>query len=159
MNEYRIKALRLGKAWSQEQLAELSSLSVRTIQRIENGEQASLETLAAIASAFDLSVTDLYSSDATDEKRLQAQGIEEKRVKIKRQIDLEARFYRRTGGYIVISVLLVLINWLTNHTISWAAIVIAVFCVLLIHQGLRIFVFNRYIDKWKAKKTSRLLEK
>ncbi|SQC91675.1 transcriptional regulator, y4mF family [Cedecea neteri] len=47
-----IKALRLSRAWSQEQLAELSSLSVRTIQRIENGGQASLETMSAIAAAF-----------------------------------------------------------------------------------------------------------
>ncbi|QWA11402.1 helix-turn-helix domain-containing protein [Sodalis ligni] len=159
MSEYRIKALRLAKAWSQEQLAELSSLSARTIQRIENGEQASLETLAAIASAFDLSVTELYSDEATSGKRHQAQAIDEKLAKIKRQIDSEAKFYRQMGGYIVTGVLLLLINWLTSHAITWSVIVIAAFCVLLINRGLRTFVFDRHIDKWKAKKTGRMLEK
>ncbi|MCW2484245.1 helix-turn-helix transcriptional regulator, partial [Candidatus Symbiopectobacterium sp. NZEC135] len=52
MNTNPIKTLRLARAWSQEQLAELSSLSVRTVQRIENGERASLDTLGAIAAAF-----------------------------------------------------------------------------------------------------------
>ena len=159
MNEYRIKELRLTKAWSQEQLAELSSLSVRTIQRIENGEQASLETLAAIASAFDTCVTELYSSEATAGKQQQAQAMDEKLAKVKRQIESEASFYRQLVGYIVTGMLLMLINWLTSHGITWSAIVVAVFCAVLINRGLRTFVFDRHIDKWKAKKTNKLLEK
>ncbi|EXF41780.1 hypothetical protein N035_002290 [Klebsiella pneumoniae EGD-HP19-C] len=35
----QVKQLRLQRAWSQEQLAEMAGLSVRTIQRIENGER------------------------------------------------------------------------------------------------------------------------
>jgi transcriptional regulator with XRE-family HTH domain len=35
-----IKKIRLERHWSQEQLAEMSGLSIRTIQRIENGENA-----------------------------------------------------------------------------------------------------------------------
>ncbi len=34
----QVKQLRLQRAWSQEQLAEMAGLSVRTIQRIENGD-------------------------------------------------------------------------------------------------------------------------
>ncbi len=41
-----------GRKWSQETLAELSRLSVRTIQRIEKGEPASKDTKRALASAF-----------------------------------------------------------------------------------------------------------
>ena len=37
-----ILTLRLEKGWSQEELAAHSGLSVRTIQRIENGQRASL---------------------------------------------------------------------------------------------------------------------
>lgn len=40
------------RKWSQETLAELSRLSVRTIQRIEKGEPASTETKRALAFAF-----------------------------------------------------------------------------------------------------------
>ena len=35
-----IKKLRLARHWSQEQLSEMSGLSIRTIQRIEKGENA-----------------------------------------------------------------------------------------------------------------------
>jgi len=41
-----VQKLRLQRGWSQEQLAIVSGLSVRTIQRIERGQSASLETLA-----------------------------------------------------------------------------------------------------------------
>ena len=47
-----VQKLRLQRGWSQEQLAELCALSVRTIQRIERGQTASLKTLNALASVF-----------------------------------------------------------------------------------------------------------
>ena len=47
-----IRELRLARGWSQEQLAELSGLSVRTIQRLENGQKAGLESLNALAAVF-----------------------------------------------------------------------------------------------------------
>ncbi|WP_300527855.1 helix-turn-helix transcriptional regulator [Maricaulis sp.] len=49
-----LKSLRLEKGWSQEQLAEISGLSERTIQRAERGETPSLETLRALAASFEL---------------------------------------------------------------------------------------------------------
>lgn len=59
MQKYRIRPLRLEKGWSQEQLATIAGLSTRTVQRIENGEQASLETLTAIAAALGVQVSNL----------------------------------------------------------------------------------------------------
>lgn len=50
---------RLERGWSQEQLAQHSGLSVRTIQRIEKGKKASLETLKCLAAAFDTTIADL----------------------------------------------------------------------------------------------------
>ncbi|WP_216819982.1 helix-turn-helix domain-containing protein [Zoogloea sp. LCSB751] len=38
-----VQKLRLQRGWSQQQLAELSGLSARTIQRIEGGQTASAE--------------------------------------------------------------------------------------------------------------------
>jgi transcriptional regulator with XRE-family HTH domain len=49
-----------GHKWSQETLAELSRLSVRTIQRIEKGEPASTETKRALASAFGCEDLDIF---------------------------------------------------------------------------------------------------
>ena len=41
-----VKKLRDRRGWTQEQLAECCGLNVRTIQRVESGNKASLETLA-----------------------------------------------------------------------------------------------------------------
>ena len=54
-----LKQLRVQKGWSQETLAEKSKISVRTIQRIENGKRANLETLKDIAYALDVEVITL----------------------------------------------------------------------------------------------------
>jgi transcriptional regulator with XRE-family HTH domain len=51
-----LKKLRLEHHWSQEQLADMSGLNIRTIQRVENGENASLETLKALASVFEINI-------------------------------------------------------------------------------------------------------
>jgi transcriptional regulator with XRE-family HTH domain len=59
-----VQKLRLQHGWSQEQLAELSGLSVRTIQRIERGLPASNETLKSLASVFEI---DFSTMQATQE--------------------------------------------------------------------------------------------
>ncbi len=71
-----VRKLRLERGWSQETLAEISDLSVRTIQRIERGGKASLESLSALAAAFDVDVatlsteTSMYSQrNVTEEER------------------------------------------------------------------------------------------
>ncbi|MRX28272.1 helix-turn-helix domain-containing protein [Kangiella sp. HZ709] len=69
-----IKKLRLQKGWSQEQLADISGLSTRTIQRLERGENASLETLKSLASVFEINVAELsghYLLDKIEEPIMQ----------------------------------------------------------------------------------------
>jgi transcriptional regulator with XRE-family HTH domain len=55
----QIQKMRLRKGWSQQQLAEVSGTSLRTIQRIEAGAPPSLETLRSLASVFEISIEDL----------------------------------------------------------------------------------------------------
>lgn len=54
-----VKKLREKKNWSQEQLAIMSGLSTRTIQRIESGNNASIESLKSIASVFEVDIDTL----------------------------------------------------------------------------------------------------
>ncbi len=54
-----LKELRLSRHISQEQLAQMSGLNVRTIQRIESGHNASFESLKCLAAALDVDVTTL----------------------------------------------------------------------------------------------------
>ncbi len=58
-----LKQLRAQKGWSQETLAEKSKISVRTIQRIENGKRANLETLKDIAYALGVEVNTLTQAN------------------------------------------------------------------------------------------------
>ena len=52
VNRELIKALRVNKSWSQERLAEVAGVSLRTVQRVENEGAASLQTRVAIADAL-----------------------------------------------------------------------------------------------------------
>jgi transcriptional regulator with XRE-family HTH domain len=54
---------RKAKAWTQDELAIASGLNLRTIQRIEKEATASLQSMKALASAFDLNIRDLEYED------------------------------------------------------------------------------------------------
>jgi transcriptional regulator with XRE-family HTH domain len=54
-----LKEQRISRHLSQEQLAQMSGLNVRTIQRIESGHNASLESLKCLAAALDIDVSTL----------------------------------------------------------------------------------------------------
>ena len=53
-----IKKMRLERHWSQDQLAEMSGLNIRTIQRIESGENAGLESLKSLGAVFEKNIVD-----------------------------------------------------------------------------------------------------
>ena len=63
------------RQWSQEQLAEISGLSVRTIQRVEQSQPASLDTRRALARAFEFEDVDVLNKPFTipTEAELKAQ--------------------------------------------------------------------------------------
>ena len=50
----RLRQLRSARQWSQDQLAELSGLNLRTIQRLEAGAKVSTESLRALAAVFEV---------------------------------------------------------------------------------------------------------
>lgn len=52
----KIKRWREERHWSQEHLADLAGIGLRTIQRIENGDAASPESLKALAAAYNVDV-------------------------------------------------------------------------------------------------------
>ena len=61
-----IKELRTDKGWTQQHLAELSDLNIRTIQRIEKDGIASMETSMSLASIFQISISSLYIKNTND---------------------------------------------------------------------------------------------
>ena len=66
----KIKEHREERAWTQEHLAEVAGVDTRTIQRVERDLTKGLETLQAIASAFDVDLRTLRSTWRIAESRL-----------------------------------------------------------------------------------------
>ena len=63
-----LKQMRIGRHLSQEQLAQMSGLNVRTIQRIESGHKASLESLKCLASVLEVDIDTLNREAYTMDK-------------------------------------------------------------------------------------------
>jgi len=61
----RLRNLRTERQWSQEQLATLSGLNLRTIQRLESGSRISVESLRALAAVFEVPPDALLVPDPT----------------------------------------------------------------------------------------------
>jgi transcriptional regulator with XRE-family HTH domain len=58
-----VRKLRLKNGWSQSQLAEMAGVTTRTIQRIERGHPASMETNKALAAVFEVDFNQLQPED------------------------------------------------------------------------------------------------
>ncbi|WP_034474469.1 helix-turn-helix domain-containing protein [Aestuariibacter salexigens] len=68
MQTFTLKPLRISRLLSQEQLAQMSGLNVRTIQRIESGHNASAESMKCIAAALDVEIDELIQEKAMIDK-------------------------------------------------------------------------------------------
>ena len=64
LNSETVKSLRLKKSWSQEHLASLSGISLRTMQRIENSGAASFESKLSISAALGVPIEYLSGKPA-----------------------------------------------------------------------------------------------
>jgi len=64
-----LRQRRLEKGWSQEQLSDISGISVRTVQRLESGERAGLETQKILAAIFEVSLSEIKDHQNGDTKK------------------------------------------------------------------------------------------
>lgn len=74
MSTTRIAHLRQEIGWTQERLSTESGVGLRTIQRLEAGKDASLETLSLVADALRVPVRELFATidDAQFSSRLES---------------------------------------------------------------------------------------
>ncbi|TLV08826.1 helix-turn-helix domain-containing protein [Klebsiella indica] len=151
----QVKQLRLQRAWSQEQLAELAGVSVRTIQRIENGDRPALETLSALAAVFEVNVAEISGDSPVGHEETLDLRIED----AKARIEQESHFYRSLMVAVVVCALLAVLNRLTDSESEWSAWVAIIWGTLLAMKGLRLFVFNEWIKNWRQARLQRLLRK
>ena len=93
-----VRTLRIQRGWSQDQLAQLSGLSVRTIQRIERGKTAGLESLKSLAAVFEVNSQDLQQETVMDTHT----NLSDKEVKIIEHVKDIKDFYSHVINYGVV---------------------------------------------------------
>jgi transcriptional regulator with XRE-family HTH domain len=121
-----IQKLRLQRGWSQEQLAELSGLSVRTVQRLERGQTASVESLKALASVFEIDFsqlkepdmdTPLYAGPRAPESR--ASDLRNDEALALAHVRNIKAFYMHLAQYVLVISFLAVINLVTDPRYLW----------------------------------------
>jgi transcriptional regulator with XRE-family HTH domain len=149
-----IKKLRLQKGWSQAELAEISGLSVRTIQRVEKGDKPGLESLKALAAVFDLEAGDL-----TEEENMNANlDVTREEQKALEYVQGLKGFYGHLGTYILVISGLFLINFLTAPNHIWAKWPAMGWGIGLLIHGIRTFeVFNLFGPEWEKRQVEKRL--
>ena len=70
LDSNKLRQMREQRGWTQQQLAELCGVSVRTIQRIEKEGVASLESTSALASVYEIERHQLYAEQRTEQHKL-----------------------------------------------------------------------------------------
>jgi len=161
-----IKKLRLQKCWSQEQLSEFSGLSVRTIQRIERGQQASLESLAAV---FQVNINDLqpesdmetqthYTTDNIDKNITKTIQVDDQEKKAMEYVDGIKRFYQSLYTYFITIGFLTAINLFVSPETLWVLWCAGGWGIGLTIHGLYAFeVFAFFSPQWEKKQIEKRL--
>ena len=113
-----IKQLRDRRGWTQEQLAECCGLNVRTIQRVESGNKASLETLQSLASVFEVDISTLTEEITVIDKKSE----EWKELPWWFRANMFGIYTKRVVVWIELAVLVVgILSWIFLNNTSVAA--------------------------------------
>ncbi|KAF7781742.1 hypothetical protein PRUB_b1064 [Pseudoalteromonas rubra] len=149
-----IRKFRLQRGWSQEQLATLSGLSVRTIQRIERGQSPSLESLKSLAAVFETTVADL--KEEPDD--MSHETIIHQEQRIIEQVRAIKDFYSHLITYVVVNSGLFAINMFTSPDYIWALWPALGWGIgLFSHWASAFEVFDLFGAKWEKRQIEKRL--
>ncbi|MBU2884209.1 helix-turn-helix domain-containing protein [Gilvimarinus agarilyticus] len=163
------RKLRLVKGWSQEQLAEMAGVSIRTIQRIERGQPPSLETRNALAAVFEVDISEWplegidmnTTSTATNETAINHEDSKAEALKEQKAMeyvrDVKA-FYSNLASYLLIIPFLVFVNLTTSPGYIWVFWPAIGWGIGLALHALNVFeVFNFFGSDWERKQVEKRL--
>ena len=149
-----VRKLRLKRAWSQEQLAQFSGLNIRTIQRIERGQKAGLESLKSLAAVFEIELEDLLKKMENSEKYSE----EENRV-IEHVKDIKG-FYSHLINYGMVILGLFIVNFITSPDYYWAWWAAFGWGIGVVSHGISVFeVYSFFGADWEKKQIEKRLGK
>ena len=165
MNKYRVAELRKKRGWTQEVLAEKANITVRTIQRIENGTDVSLDTLASISNALLVPVSELFESIEEEAKEVEIMDMSKEQLiqlKYRQTITVSITLLVIAAILLVMSILGVEINELAsdyNITFSWLAWVSLLLLLGLANYYLGVKLNETLDQKYPLTKGIKLKEK
>jgi transcriptional regulator with XRE-family HTH domain len=150
-----VQKLRLQRGWSQQQLAELSGLNVRTIQRIEKGQEPSVESLKSLAAVFNVEFSTL-KEQGMDNAVSETQSAEE--ILAFNQVRKLKDFYIHLAQYVLVIALLTVINALTTPNRWWVQWVIMGWGIGVFFHWLQISErFGLFGSKWEKEQVEKRL--
>ena len=151
-----IQKLRLPRGWSQQQLADLSGLSVRTIQRIEQGQVASTESLKSLAAVFEIDFSTLQEPDMNTP--IASPGFNADETLAFAQVRKLKGFYMHLAQYVIVVTLLLSLNWWTRPQYLWVGWVAMGWGIGVLFHGLRVFErFSPFGADWEKKEVEKRL--
>jgi len=132
-----IKKLRQERQWSQEQLAEMTGLSVRTIQRIENDHKAGLESIKALSAVFEVEIVEEEFDKGSQKEK------EDKYIQ-------SVKGAYQWGGLALLSIIISVINVIQGENdwdiVGWVILSWIFFFVIYVISN-----FDFFGEKWKEK--------
>jgi transcriptional regulator with XRE-family HTH domain len=150
-----VQKLRLQRGWSQQQLAELSGLNVRTIQRIEKGQEPSVESLKSLAAVFNVDFSTL-KEQGMENVINESQSAEE--ILAFNQVRKLKGFYIHLAQYVLVVALLAVINALTTPNHWWVQWVVMGWGVGVFFHWLQISErFGLFGSKWEKEQVEKRL--
>jgi len=150
-----VQKLRLQRGWSQQQLAELSGLNIRTIQRIEKGQEPSVESLKSLAAVFNVEFSTL-KEQGMDNVISESQSAEE--ILAFNQVRKLKGFYIHLAQYVLVIAVLTVINALTTPNRWWVQWVIMGWGVGVFFHWLQISErFSLFGSKWEKEQVEKRL--
>ena len=150
-----IQKLRLQRGWSQEQLAELSGLSVRTIQRLERGQPASVESLKALGAAFEVDFSALKEPDMN---ATTSQSLSNDEVLALAHVRKLRGFYIHLAQYVIIIAFLTVVNLMTSRHYYWVVWAALGWGVGILFHGLRVFDRVPFLSgQWERQQVEKYL--
>lgn len=151
-----VQKLRLKHGWSQQQLAETSGLSVRTVQRIEAGYPASTESLKSLAAVFGVDFSTLNPEQIMNSTTNTLSGQQEAEAfEFVRKL---RGFYLHLFRYVSVTLLLLAINLtLTPHKM-WAFWVMGGWGLGLLMHASRVFRPDWFLGpQWERQQVEKRL--
>lgn len=150
-----VQKLRLQRGWSQEQLADVAGLSVRTIQRIERGQTASLETQKALACVFEIEIPQLQEPQMPNPATNAAETEEMLAFAHVRRV---RKFYISVVHSVVIVIALFIVNLVTNPDYLWAFWPAFGIGLALLTRGLTVFNRLPFLNAdWEKREAEKFL--